>query len=76
MPCNGDNVGVFKVNFESIRGGEKEMYVYACNEEEAKAKFNGRANEGFATYEGKVSQWDDENDIRQKLNLDSSISFE
>ena len=73
MPCNGDNVGIFKVNFQSVRGGEKEMYVRACSSEEAMARFNGRAD--FAAYEGKVSQWDYDDDIRQKLNLDSSISF-
>ena len=75
MPCNGDNVGIFKVNFESVHGGEREMYVRACSEAEAKAQFNGRADEGFAAYEGKVGQWDYEDDIRQKLNLDNSISF-
>jgi len=36
---------------------------------------DGRADEGFAAYEGKVGQWDYEYDIRQKLNLDNSISF-
>ena len=73
MPCNGDNVGIFRVTFDSIHGGVREQYVRACSEEEATSRFNGRAYS--ADYAGKVSQFDDDYDIRQKLNLDSSINF-